>query len=302
MSYSAEETSSETGRPVELYLFEQKEGSAFTAYTSGNAPVVYDGKTYAPQTISRSNLKLSTKTDSGALTITVPSDCGFVARYKKGQPPLPDQLTIYRTHLEDASSEVFEYWKGSVIGVTFSKHEAKIGTSTIYSHLSRSVPKRTFSFACNHILYDSGCQVGAESHRSDARVASITDGGTTLGLSEDADWTGTSLGGNLTSDSTYFNGGYCEAEVVGGTQRRMLLTVRTTSGLECVLNTPFDDLLLGTSIKFYAGCNHSVSTCKTKFDNVRNYGGCPFVPTRNPFSTGVVNTPNYTPFSGPTAE
>jgi len=36
-----------------------------------------------------------------------------------------------------------------------------------------------------------------------------------------------------------------------------------------------------------AGCDHSVSTCAARFDNLANYGGFPFIPTKNPFSTGV---------------
>jgi hypothetical protein len=36
-----------------------------------------------------------------------------------------------------------------------------------------------------------------------------------------------------------------------------------------------------------AGCDHSVSTCAARFGNLANYGGFPFIPTKNPFSTGV---------------
>lgn len=64
--------------------------------------------------------------------------------------------------------------------------------------------------------------------------------------------------------------------------------VTNSAGLQCVLSTSINDLTTGATLRFYAGCNHSVVTCKDKFNNVNNYGGCPFVPTRNPFSTGVI--------------
>jgi hypothetical protein len=30
-----------------------------------------------------------------------------------------------------------------------------------------------------------------------------------------------------------------------------------------------------------------VSTCQSRFDNLDNYGGFPFIPLKNPFATGV---------------
>ena len=38
---------------------------------------------------------------------------------------------------------------------------------------------------------------------------------------------------------------------------------------------PFD-------VKLYPGCDHSRQTCNDKFDNLLNYGGFDFIPTKNP--------------------
>ena len=288
MTYLAQEGATETGRPVELYLLEAKEGTEFTAITSGNVSVTYDGKTYAPTAMKRTSFKLSTKSSSGNLTITVPTDNSFVQRYKKGMPPLPDELTIFRNHLSDTDSEVIPFWKGDVVSVTFEKDVAKITLKTISARLQRPVPKRTYSWACNHVLYDSGCQVGAESFRSDAKITAIGSDQVTLDLVEDGDWTGTSMGARWAADNDFFNGGYCEVTIAGQNQRRTVQVVTNSAGLQCVLSTSINDLTTGATLRFYAGCNHSVVTCKDKFNNVNNYGGCPFVPTRNPFSTGVI--------------
>ena len=42
-----------------------------------------------------------------------------------------------------------------------------------------------------------------------------------------------------------------------------------------------------TPVELVAGCDHSMPTCAARFDNLANYGGFPFIPTKNPFSTGV---------------
>lgn len=43
----------------------------------------------------------------------------------------------------------------------------------------------------------------------------------------------------------------------------------------------------GDTISAVAGCRHTVEDCETKFSNLPNYGGFPYVPTRNPALHGV---------------
>jgi len=39
----------------------------------------------------------------------------------------------------------------------------------------------------------------------------------------------------------------------------------------------------GMEIRAYAGCNRTIQECSSKFNNTLNYGGMPFIPTKNPF-------------------
>jgi len=61
--------------------------------------------------------------------------------------------------------------------------------------------------------------------------------------------------------------------------------VITVTGLEASL--PFYSSVLGSSVTVYAGCDHSVGTCNSKFSNPANFGGHPYVPTKNIFATGI---------------
>jgi len=36
-------------------------------------------------------------------------------------------------------------------------------------------------------------------------------------------------------------------------------------------------------VKIYPGCDRVRATCESKFDNLDNFGGFPWIPTKNPF-------------------
>ena len=39
----------------------------------------------------------------------------------------------------------------------------------------------------------------------------------------------------------------------------------------------------GLVIRIYPGCDRTKETCQSKFNNLNNYGGFPFIPLKNPF-------------------
>jgi hypothetical protein len=41
---------------------------------------------------------------------------------------------------------------------------------------------------------------------------------------------------------------------------------------------------VGTEVQLTVGCDHSTATCASRFGNLDNFGGFPFIPTKNPFS------------------
>ena len=45
---------------------------------------------------------------------------------------------------------------------------------------------------------------------------------------------------------------------------------------------------IGSAISLSEGCDLSPETCRDKFDNIINYGGAPFVPSKNIFRKGVI--------------
>jgi hypothetical protein len=74
--------------------------------------------------------------------------------------------------------------------------------------------------------------------------------------------------------------------LVNPTSTDFRLIIAQTNDQVTVL-MPFPTSLVGQTLSVLAGCDHTLPTCKTKFNNVINYGGFMFVPHKNPFATGL---------------
>ena len=289
MSYASQETSTQDGQPLELYHFSQVSGTEKFTFTSGQINVEHDGDIYTPAPIARSSPKIGVNTSSGNITLTFPRDHEYVQRYIQGQPPLPETCTIYRGHSTDgATPEMITFFSGDVNGVVFEGNEAKVTLATVSARMQREVPKRSFSWSCNHVLYDGLCQIGKESYRSDVRVVSISTDGLTVFIEHDPAWGGTSAADRVAGDATYFAGGLVKFSSPIGTYSRTIMAYDSGTG-SITLSLPLETLTVSGIMSLYAGCNHAAQTCRDKFNNIRNYGGFPFVPTSNPFSDGIVN-------------
>lgn len=291
MSYESTETSVQDSQPVELYLFTQVLGTDEQAYTSGQNDVTYQGRVFIPATISRSAPSLSAKANSGNITLTVPRTNDFAVQYLDGQPPLPHQVQIFRYHTTDPGTggvaEFVSFFKGEVKGVNFKKDTASISLSTLAQHLKRTVPKRTFAWSCGHVLFNSLCKVAKQSVRSDVDVVSVSDDGLSLTVSANAAWNGDSIGDRIAGDARYFHGGLMTASTPTGLYSRTIVSYELNTTI-LKLNIACAQITPGTVLTLFAGCDHSVQICESKFDNVANYGGFPFVPTSNPFADGII--------------
>lgn len=86
--------------------------------------------------------------------------------------------------------------------------------------------------------------------------------------------------------SGYFSGGYIEWEVAIGIVERRFISDHTDAAL--TVTSAVGTLPGGTPVKIYPGCDHTLATCNTKFANAINYGGMPYIPTKNPFGGSPV--------------
>jgi uncharacterized phage protein (TIGR02218 family) len=276
MSYQAQEQSIEVGSPIELY--EISYDSVTYRYTSGDAEYTDDAttRTYAPLLISRSDIEYTTDLAKGSLELQVQYDAVFLDMFRTSVPSGVVSITLKRVHRTDLSSQIIVVWKGRIINVSWANNTATLACEPIRASVQRYGLRRLFQYQCPHVLYGATCGVSRALYEVTGIVESIT--GSTIHV------TGLS---SFTTD--YFAGGY--AQYVSSTMitnERRMITNSVGGSNEITLVSPPVNLNVGDTVRVYPGCDHIIDTCGTKFNNVVNFGGFPYTPTKNPFSGEVI--------------
>ncbi len=265
MTFKDEETSVESGQVVELYEFIQ--GAETNRYTSSIDSYVFNSQTWLPRQISRNSAVQTVEERKSALEITLPSEDPVASRYVGIVPGELMTLTITRVH-RGFPSGGFVIWSGRITGASFKKSgaECTLQGLTTEAAFSRPIPRFKYLSLCNHILYDGGCTLIASAHQYTGTVVAVSGSIITVsGLlaAESAEWA---------------QSGYVQF----GTDFRLVLTQPDD---DCTLLLPFREDVLGESVDVFAGCDHTLTICNSKFANKDNYGGFPYVPSKNPFLT-----------------
>ncbi len=276
MTYAANETSTESGRPVEVFEFTAGATSFF--YTSAEDAVTLGAQTYTAvagfQSSSTSDGPNKREDD---FKIELPTSDPLAARFKGVLPGTRIRLVVKRFHRDDLPTpEVVQIFDGYIHSAAFSDDGKKtiLIARTAIASVGKQIPRRTFQSSCNHVLYDPlTCKVDDTDPAFRASTLTVASQvGNTL----------TVAGGLMTTYADGFmNGGF--VEILGGSDFRLIIS-HVANDLE--LSLPFSST--PTLVNVYAGCAHTIQVCKSKFDNVIDFGGFAFVPTKNPFETGVL--------------
>lgn len=272
MTYSAFETSVESGRPVEIYLFEI--GGDLYPYTSADVEQVVNSITYEPVPLGRNEIVVGPEDRRNVLEVSMPSSLALPQLYITAVPGKRAKLTVQRFHSNDTPTpELATIFTGFVRSVAFTRNagEAKVACIPIAAATSRQIPRFTFQGLCNHVLYDPRCTIDENdsSYRHDGTVLSISGNDIVV------------QGADGFTDG-WFTGGFVEN--AGGLDHRMILG---HTGTTLTMMLPFGTDPTGSTVTVRAGCDHTITTCQSKFDNVINYGGFAFIPVRNIFQTGL---------------
>jgi uncharacterized phage protein (TIGR02218 family) len=256
MSYDAEETSVESGQPVELY--EIRLGVDVFRYASGEDDIVVSANTWTAIPLKRSSIPISPEARTQPIEVTMPASNTFAQKYVASIPVSQATLQIFRVHRGDLTDTVLLF-KGVVKTV-----------KPVEGALAKAMPRIDFGAQCSHMLYDARCKVAPGAFRYQGTVATVS--GSTI--------TVTGL------DGSKGVGWATAGEVVRANgDRRLIIRHTATDTLQLLF--PFEDTPLGETVDVFAGCDHSLATCQSKFANELNFGGTPFVPNKNPFITGL---------------
>lgn len=269
MSYDLAEQSANDGAPVECYKFIGTFRTYY--YTTAADQVTVNGEAYDPIPASRTNLRTGSQAEEQlALELTLPFDLDLVRDYAYSESPPGLKLEAYRVHRgTNFATDWILLWKGEVTAFSVKGRNATLKVPSIFARaLEGDVPNVYYQAPCNHALYDARCGL--------ARAAYTTT--TTVTDAEALAFTVLDDGG--------VDGDLAAGEAVCTRTGERRLILGNLAGV-VTIGYPFVDLQVGDEVELTVGCDHSFTTCKTRFTNGANFGGDPYIPTDNPF-TGEV--------------
>ena len=270
-SFDIYESSTEESHPLEVYLITI--GSTTYRYTSNATDITLDSNVYTAIPIKRSKIAVSRERKE-QIDITFPSTNTFAKSFLgvvPGERAFVSIIRLQRDEIPTFDTQALIF-KGQIGGGGYGKdgNVIKLTARSIEAATGRPIPRFTFMGMCNHILFDGGCQVAEGLFNGGGSVTAVTDNVITV------------PGANTQPDG-YWTGGWVKPDATS--DFRLILA---HSGNDLTLLLPFSSTVLGANVTFYAGCDHTFDgDCATKFDNVLNFGGFPFVPTKNVFITGL---------------
>lgn len=273
MTFHESETGISTGQPVRLYLFELHGESLPIryGYNSSDRDIVYEGVTYlGNKGIKDDGIRQTGQTSADVIKIDASANLDVAAMWRNAAPSAEVSLTIFDLHYPELLARV--RWVGNVSSVNWPRMDTcQITCQNIKASLEQTGLRLTWARGCSKTLYQ--CGVSAASFRVTRNVVAIT--GTTVEVD--------SIAGFL---EAHFIGGFIEwVTGVGFSERRGIET--QTGNVLGLLDLPVG-LTIGREISLYPGCNRTIATCDSKFSNLLNYGGSPYMPGSSPFSGNPV--------------
>lgn len=269
--YEDREESVHDGEPIECYEFT---GSYKTyRYTSSDLPVDVLGNTYVPAVIKRSNIKAGTHSEDNIdVKLEMPITLALVKDYGFQVTPPRLYLRILRVHRDtDYATDVAIYWQGEVTDFNTDNNTATITIPSAFGNaMAGNIPSVYYQSPCNHVLFDSGCKISRAANSLTTTVVAVSGNNV-----------------QLATAGAFPDGAFIGGEIADTVHNDRRMIVAHASNLLTV-NYPFSNLIPGASVEVTRGCDHGYnSDCKLKYNNQINHGGFPFIPSINPFESGI---------------
>jgi len=272
-----------------LYVI-QAEGNTFYL-TSNDAPVTYlnyDGsdRVFFPAIISHGAFERKARMEDSEIDINI----GVT------EEVLPQ--IVYRVSFQDVTVKVIRshlFYDANEQAETDSDNSLEEAFSTIYTYTEESdmlrlsgrislfqgnneIPRFFYQKTCNHDFGGKACGVNIDAHKVSGTIHGI-----------DANQQLLYVGAGTTANK--FQGGYVLHTATGF---KIGIRAQSTSGSLLALYLfnwipEFYDFNTSPNeqVVVYPGCLKTVAFCDSTYGNKPNFGGFPFMPLRNPISSGI---------------
>lgn len=253
----------------ELYRF--VEGVNVWTVTSADSEETHNTELYTPATVGRNNIESKNELSKANIQVSFDIDSPIARRWLN--EVVDDVVTLSIFSKEDGLVEII--WKGRLMSVHPGTTDIKLLFESVFTSLRLTGIRKRYQRSCPYILYGRGCSLDKANFEEAGTVTAISSNGVTLTVPEAAGFA-----------SGFFIAGMIK--VADGTFR----FITNHSGSTITLIRPVNSLVAdfaefgNTAISLYPGCDRSKEVCNNKFNNLNNYGGFAFIPTKNPFAGG----------------
>jgi uncharacterized phage protein (TIGR02218 family) len=174
-------------------------------------------------------------------------------------PPQTDAAQL------DTSLGAVVWFYGRIADTDAGRSKVAIKVKSLMNLLAiQQMPRRLYQAACSHVFGDAMC--GFDRSTRAATIAALA-GSTQAAIV-------TSL---APSPSTLYDQGTVTA-LSGGNAGQTRTVVTLASGTVTLLKPFLSSVAAGDTFLLLPGCDHTVQTCNSVFNNLVHYGGMPYIP------------------------
>ena len=269
---------------VELYKMSATGMSTFL-YTDSNTKVSYAGLTYEPYPIKRSQISFSTDLKVDQTNLTFAKSWGLENAIFKDVFSGSD-VQITRVNLDLPDTDNLLLFDGEVSDFQLDELNVDVRCQTL-DFLNFELPKREHQTACNWVVYDTYCGLTiadwTKSHLIRNTNSNFIVSSTLMGSTVD-----NTLGEiiDTTVEDQYWRGGFIKS--TSGNNIELIRHITDHVGMTVTVLPPFPfDSIAGSTVispdtcDSIPGCDHSITDCEDKFNNLNNFGGFPYIPNQD---------------------
>jgi uncharacterized phage protein (TIGR02218 family) len=154
-------------------------------------------------------------------------------------------------------------FKGKISTVdAVGRTQATVTVASDLVILDCDMPRNLFSATCVHTLYDSGCGVIRGTYAANGAAGSGSTASAIL---------------SSVAAAAHAQGSLVWTSGANANVRATVKSVAAGSALNLMYPLPFSPSA-GDAFVVYAGCDHTQGCCRSRFNNVANFRGFPYVP------------------------
>ena len=257
---------------ADCFTLTLRTGTVLTT-TNADVPVVLNGATYLANSILIDGLQykcaVGLDVDKQKVTISArPTDTiGGIPFLQAIRNGLLDGCAVQRDRAfltawgaaPVGSVTLFKGRVSTVDGVGRTTAEITVASDLVL--LDIDMPRNLYQPACNHVLFDSGCGLVKNAFGAAGTIG--PGAGATL-----VPW--------ASSSAAYAQG---TLTFTSGANTGVTANIKGANAAALTLSYPLPSVpAAGDGFTAYQGCDHTLATCRAKFNNGANFRGFPFVP------------------------